>query len=107
MQCSDYPAAPNYRGTAHAETCLTIDRPSTICPILIHAIVDGTAGLVAAHLLMQNLAKEEVTMSKSNRIYIELVYVLMAAVMAVAIRVNLPKPSAPELVAVPCACTEI
>ena len=46
-------------------------------------------------------------MSKSNPIYIELVYVLMAVVVAVAIRVNLPKPSAPELVAVPCACTEI
>jgi hypothetical protein len=46
-------------------------------------------------------------MSKSNPIYMELVYVLMAVVVAVAIRVNLPKPSAPEFVAVPCACIEI
>jgi hypothetical protein len=46
-------------------------------------------------------------MSKSNPIYIELVYVLMAVVVAVAIRVHLPKPSAPELVAAPCACMDI
>jgi hypothetical protein len=50
---------------------------------------------------------KEVMMSKSNPIYIELVYVLLAVVVALAIRVNLPKPSAPELVAVPCACMEI
>jgi len=67
-----------------------------IRPALIHAIADRTAGL-----------KEKVVMSKSNPIYIELVYVLMAVVVAVAVRVNLPKPSAPELVAVPCACIEI
>jgi hypothetical protein len=48
-----------------------------------------------------------VIVSKSNLIYIELAYVLMAVVVAVAIRVNLPKLSAPELVAVPCACMEI
>jgi len=58
-------------------------------------------------LLPENVAKEEVIMSKSNPIYIELVYVLMAVVVAAAIRVNLPKPDAPELVAVPCACMEI
>jgi hypothetical protein len=33
--------------------------------------------------------------------------VLVAVLVAVAVRVNLPKPSATELVAVPCACTEI
>jgi hypothetical protein len=44
---------------------------------------------------------------KDNPIYIELVYVLMAVVVALAVGVDLPKPSAPDLVAVPCACTEI
>jgi hypothetical protein len=46
-------------------------------------------------------------MSKSNSIWIELVYVIMAGVVAVALKVNLPKPSAPELVAAPCACMEV
>jgi hypothetical protein len=48
-------------------------------------------------------------MSKNNPIYIELVYVLTAVVVAVALRLNLPtySISAPELVAVPCACMEI
>jgi hypothetical protein len=48
-------------------------------------------------------------MNKSNPIYIELVYALLAVVVAVAIRVNLPKSSlsAPELVQVPCDCAEI
>jgi hypothetical protein len=57
---------------------------------------------------------EKMIMSKSNPfysnpIYIELVYVFMAVAVAVAIRLNLPaySVSAPELVAVPCACTEI
>lgn len=49
------------------------------------------------------------TLSKSNPIRIELVYVLMAVVVAVALRLNLPtySVSAPDLVAMPCACMEI
>jgi hypothetical protein len=53
------------------------------------------------------MAHTEPSTSKSNPIYMELIYVLMAVVVAVAIRFNSPKPSAPELVAVPCACMEI
>jgi hypothetical protein len=66
-------------------------------------MVDGSGRLGVGH----GVAREEVTMSKSNLIYIELVYVLMAVAVAVAIRVNLPKLSAPELVAVPCDCVGI
>jgi hypothetical protein len=64
-------------------------------------------GALRPMLLLGKVAEEEVIMGKSNAIYIELVYVLMAVVVAGAVRVNLPKPSAPELVAVPCACMEI
>jgi hypothetical protein len=64
-------------------------------------------GVLRPMLLLGKVAEEEVIMSKSNPIYLELVYVLMAVVVAVAVRVNLPKPSAPELVQVPCACVEI
>jgi hypothetical protein len=77
-------------------------------PVLIHAIVDRNARVNAASTVAREcFRRTQAIMSKSNPIYMELVYVLMAVVVAVAIRVNLPKPSAPEFVAVPCACTEI
>jgi hypothetical protein len=58
----------------------------------------------------ENVANEEVIMSKSNPTYIELVYVLMAVAVAVALRLNLPTYSvsaSTELVAVPCDCVGI
>jgi hypothetical protein len=56
----------------------------------------------------ENVAKE-VIMSKSNPIHVELAYVLVAVVVAVAVRLNLPaySGSTPELVAVPCDCVGI
>jgi hypothetical protein len=66
-------------------------------------------GVLRPMLLLGKVAEEEVIMSKSNPIYLELVYVLMAVVVAVAVRVNLPPSSIskPELVAAPCTCIEI
>lgn len=60
-------------------------------------------------MLAEDVAREDVIMSKSNPICIELVYVLMAVVVAVAVRLNLPtySVSAPDLIAAPCACMEI